>query len=67
MMDVKELTIAEIRAVIADMRAEAKYHRQMSARAKADGQHNRAFMLMSDAIVTENWANRLDNAMSAHG
>lgn len=66
-MDVKELTLSEIRAVIADMRAEAKYHRQASARAKADGQHNRAFMLMSDAIVAENWANRLENAMSAHG
>jgi hypothetical protein len=66
-MDVKELTIVEIRAVIADMQAEAKYHRQMAGKARAAGKHDQAFRLMSDAIVTENWANRLDNAMSAHG
>jgi hypothetical protein len=66
-MDVKELTLDEIRATIRDMRYDAQEKRKRADKLKRDQQHSRAFALMGEAIVIEHWCNRLANAMAIGG
>lgn len=63
-MEVKELTLEEIRQTIADMRDDAAQKRKTADRYRRDNQLNRAFMLTGEAIVIEHWVNRLNNALT---
>lgn len=63
-MEVKELTLSEIRQTISDMREEAREKRKTADRLRRGGQINRAFVQTGEAICIEHWANRLDNAIT---
>lgn len=58
-MDAKELSIEEIRAIVLDMREQARDKRDQSRALHAANKHNRAFAIVGEAVVIEHWANRL--------
>lgn len=58
-MESKELSIDEIRAIVADMREQVRTKRDQARACHAANKHDVGHRITAEAIVVEHWANRL--------